>query len=105
MVATDPILTGFRRAIQELYGTRIERVVLYGSRARGDAKPDSDYDVAVFLRNLSSRWQEVRRIADIELSILDETDATVHAMPYPAESWKDRSSPLMHEIRKDGIDL
>ncbi len=105
MVATDPILTGFRRAIQELYGTRIERAVLCGSRARGDAKPDSDYDVAVFLRNLSSRWQEVRRIADIELSILDETDATVHAMPYPAESWKDRSSPLMHEIRKDGIDL
>lgn len=105
MVATDPILTGFRRAIQELYGTRIERVVLYGSRARGDAKPDSDYDVAVFLRNLSSRWQEVRRIADIELSILDETGATVHARPYPAESWKDRSSPLMHEIRKDGIDL
>jgi uncharacterized protein len=105
MAATDPILTGFRQAIQELYGTRVERIVLYGSRARGDAKLDSDYDIAVFLRNLSSRWQEVRRIADIELSILDETGATVHAMPYPAESWKDPSSPLMREIRKDGVDL
>ncbi|MFY9641963.1 MAG: nucleotidyltransferase domain-containing protein [Rhodomicrobium sp.] len=105
MTATDPILAGFRRAMQELYGPRVERVVLYGSRARGDAKPDSDYDIAVFLRNLSSRWQEVRRIADVELSILDETGATVHAMPYPAESWRDLSSPLMHEIRKDGIDL
>ena len=105
MMATDPILAEFRRTMQELYGTRIERVVLYGSRARGEARPDSDYDIAVFLRNLSSRWQEVRRIADVELSVLDETGATVHAMPYPAESWRDRSSPLMHEIRKDGIDL
>jgi len=105
MTVTDPVLAGFRQAMQDLYGARIERVVLYGSRARGDAKPDSDYDIAVFLRNFSSAWQEVRRIADIELSILDETGATVHAMPYPAESWRDPSSPLMHEIRKDGVDL
>ena len=105
MTTIDPVLTGFREAMQLLYGPRIERVVLYGSRARGDAKPDSDYDIAVFLRDLSSRWQEVRRIADVELSILDETGAMVHAMPYPAESWRNTSSPLMREIRKDGVDL
>jgi predicted nucleotidyltransferase len=105
MTATDPVLTGFRQAMRELYGPRIERVVLYGSRARGDAKPDSDYDIAVFLRDLSSRWQEVRRIADVEIAILDKTGAIVHAMPYPAESWRNNSSPLMHEIRKDGVDL
>lgn len=105
MTATDPILTGFRQTMQELYGSRIERIVLYGSRARGDAKPDSDYDIAVFLRNLSSRWQEVRRIADVEIEILGKTGAVVHAMPYPAESWRNTSSPLMHEIRKDGVDL
>jgi predicted nucleotidyltransferase len=105
MTATDPVLTGFRQAMQELYGPRVERLVLYGSRARGDAKPDSDYDIAVFLRELSSRWREVRRIADVELAIFDKTGAMVHAMPYPAESWRNTSSPLMHEIRKDGVDL
>jgi predicted nucleotidyltransferase len=36
-----------------MYGERIERVVLFGSRARGDAHEDSDYDVAVFLRDRS----------------------------------------------------
>ena len=46
----DPILSRFRAALQEVYGERIERVVLFGSRARGDFQPDSDYDVAVFLR-------------------------------------------------------
>jgi predicted nucleotidyltransferase len=105
MVTVDPILERFRAAISELYGSRIERVVLYGSRARGDAEPESDYDIAVFLRDLSSRWQEVRRITDIELAIRDDTGATVHAMPYPAGSWRDPASPLMYEIRKDGLDL
>jgi hypothetical protein len=45
--AADPVLKRFRAALDTLYGDRIERVVLFGSRARGDAR--EDYDVAVFL--------------------------------------------------------
>lgn len=105
MTAIDPVISGFTQAMRELYGPRIERIVLYGSRARGDAKPDSDYDIAVFLRDLSSRWNDVRRIADVELAIFDKTGAWVHAMPYPADSWRDTSSPLMREIRQDGVVL
>ena len=105
MTNVDPVLQKLRAALADMYGDRIERVVLYGSRARGDARPDSDYDVAVFLQGVSSRWQEFRRMADIELDILDQTGAIVHAMPYPAGSWRDPSSPLMHEVRNDGLEL
>ena len=105
MISSDPILTRFRAALAEVYGDRVERVVLYGSRARGDARADSDYDIAVFLKDLSSRWLEVRRITDIELAVRDLTDADIHAMPFPAGSWSDPSSPLMYEIRKDGLEL
>ena len=48
----DPILKRFRAALGEIYGDRLERVVLFGSRARGDAMEDSDYDVAVFIKEL-----------------------------------------------------
>jgi predicted nucleotidyltransferase len=44
----DPILKRFRAALDEMYGARLERAVLFGSRARGDASEDLDYDVAVF---------------------------------------------------------
>jgi uncharacterized protein len=38
----DPVLKRFRAALDELYGDRIERLVLFGSRARGDAHDESD---------------------------------------------------------------
>jgi predicted nucleotidyltransferase len=100
----DPILKRFRAALDALYGDRIERVVLYGSRARGDAREDSDYDVAVFLHGLVNRRQEVRRIVPIVVEIIDDTGAVIHAMPCRAGSYEDRTS-LMREIRYEGVDL
>ena len=87
-----------------MYGDQIERVVLFGSRARGDAGPDSDYDVAVFISNMSDRFAELYRLADLSTDILDETGEFVHAMPYRAGAYNERT-PLMLGIRADGIDL
>jgi predicted nucleotidyltransferase len=101
---SDPILVRFRAALETLYGDRLERVVLFGSRARGDAQRDSDYDIAVFLADLGDRWREIRRLAALETEILAETGAFIHSMPYAAGSYR-RRTPLMHEIRRDGIDL
>ena len=102
--AADPVLKRFRAALDALYGDRIERVVLFGSRARGDAQEDSDYDVAVFLKGLANRWQEVDRIVPVVTKILYEDGAFIHAMPHRAGSYQDRNS-LMREIRREGIDL
>lgn len=100
----NPILAKFCAAVTEMYGERLDRVVLYGSRARGDAGRDSDYDVAVFLKDLSDRWAEADKIAAATTAILSETGAVIHAMPYPAGSYRERS-PLMYEIRREGLDL
>jgi uncharacterized protein len=102
--APDVVLARFREELVAAFGDRIERVILYGSRARGDARPDSDYDVAIFLRDFADRWPEMDRLAAIETDLLDETGAFVHAMPFRAGAWRERS-PLMGAIRRDGIDL
>jgi|SRR5271166_3007063 len=59
-----PILRRICRSLRAIYGDRIERLVLFGSRARGDAHAESDYDVAVFLEDLTDRWREFHRPAD-----------------------------------------
>ena len=105
MATANPlVLSKFRAALQALYGERIERVVLYGSRARGDARADSDYDVAVFLKDLGDRWNEIDRIVALEGEILDEAGAVINALPFGAGSYNERT-PLMHEIRLEGIDV
>jgi uncharacterized protein len=101
----DPVLKRFRAAVSEIYGDQVERVVLFGSRARGDAQPESDYDVAVFLRDMTDRPAEMNRLADLATDILYDGGPFIHAMPYPAGSYNDERMPLMHEIRADGIDL
>ena len=100
----DPILKRFRAALDQIYGDRIERVVLFGSRARGDAHDDSDYDIAVFLHDLTDRWREAERIIPVVTDVLYEEEAFIHAMPYRAGSYEERT-PLMREIRREGIDL
>jgi uncharacterized protein len=103
----NPVLTKFRVALNEMYGTRLERVVLFGSQARGDARPDSDYDVAIFLNGNDKsfdRWIELDKLAALRVIFLDETGTFFDAKPYPASAYRERS-PLMHEIRNQGVNL
>jgi predicted nucleotidyltransferase len=87
-----------------MYGERLSRVVLFGSRARGDHQADSDYDIAVFLRQMPNRSDEIRRIADIETEILYDTGAVINALPFP-ESAESEATAFMHELMRDGREI
>ncbi|MBS1164990.1 MAG: nucleotidyltransferase protein [Proteobacteria bacterium] len=100
----DPVLPRFRRALDSLYGARIERVVLFGSRARGDARVDSDCDVAVFLDDFENFGLESKRLAAIETAVLDEMRAVISALPFEAGAYR-RQTGLLHELRREGIDF
>ena len=100
----DPILRRFREAVGTAYGDRLERVVLFGSRARGDHRADSDYDIAVFIRNMGSLWDETGPLADIEEEILLDSGLVINALPFPAGAYG-ASTVFMHEVREDGREL
>jgi predicted nucleotidyltransferase len=102
--ATDPILMKFRKALDEAYGSRIERIVLFGSRARGDASAYSDYDIAIFLRDLTDRRAEVERLTALQDEVMADADPYIDAIPFPAGAWAERSS-FMHQLRREGLDL
>jgi len=100
----DPILKRFRAALDELYGERAERVVLFGSRARGDAREDSDYDIAVFIKDPGTLSDELHRLASVSTDILLDTGAVISAKPFRAGAYRARTG-FMHDLRQDGIDL
>jgi uncharacterized protein len=72
-----------------------DKVILYGSRARGDAREDSDYDLAfVFPNDRHNRW--VRFVVDLD-------DAAVTLLPVDLLDWNEASEPLRKRIRMEGV--
>jgi uncharacterized protein len=103
-VLNDPILAEIKRRLGEMYGDRLKRVVLFGSRARGDHKRTSDYDVAVYLTDYDYTMGEVFNLADISWEIQAEMKAIVSFKPFPS-GVELRDSLLSREIARDGVQL
>jgi uncharacterized protein len=101
---SNPILARFRAALAEVYGDRLERVAFFGSRAPRDHCPDSDYDVAVFIRDPGTLTEELDKLASLTKAILLDTGAVVSAKPFYAGAYRARTA-FMHDLRKDGLDL
>lgn len=98
------ILRRFRSALDAVYGDQLDRVVLFGSRARGDARADSDYDIAVFLKRMDSFGKEAAKIAAIETDILESTGAVINALPFKDTAYSHQTA-LMGTLRREGVNL
>ena len=104
MATNDPVLRRFREELDRAYGDRIERVVLFGSRARGDHREDSDYDIAVFLKDYARWYDEVKRLAAIGIDVLYDTGALISAKPFRGADFE-APTGFMNEVRRDGREL
>ncbi|MBM4018584.1 MAG: nucleotidyltransferase domain-containing protein [Planctomycetes bacterium] len=81
IAVTDEVLENMVQAIVREVDP--EQIWLFGSRARGQAGPDSDVDLLVVEREPfgpgRSRWQEVTRLYNIAASLRVPTDILVYS--------------------------
>jgi len=68
----EKILVDLKKCVQDIAGDRLIKMVLYGSRARGDYGADSDMDIAIIVRSLSPEFKRliVSQVADLEFEYL-----------------------------------
>jgi predicted nucleotidyltransferase len=84
-------------------GIAVDRVILYGSYARGKTRPDSDIDVAVVSKNFGKdRIEEGMTL----FRIAGKIDPRLEPIPISPESYQnDTWVPLIYEIKEKGIEL
>jgi predicted nucleotidyltransferase len=101
-MATDlSIAREFKRRAVKALPRRVAKIVLYGSRARGDARKDSDWDIAVFINGRpTSRDRSI--LSHIGFDILMETGAFVQALPFPIRH-ENLDYSFYTNVRTDGI--
>ena len=90
MGAEDPIVESLRKALHGRSDVRL--ALLFGSRAKGRSRLDSDADVAVLGQdlNLFSLMSDLSHAAGVEVDIV---------------SLKDPGFPLLNVLLRDGIVL
>ncbi|MCX6601865.1 MAG: nucleotidyltransferase domain-containing protein [bacterium] len=100
-----PILDELKRRLSEHYGERLERVVLYGSQARGEAAEDSDVDVLVVLRGEVQAGEELWQISGITAELSLRSGQVISTTVLPDRLYRRRPSDFASGIRRDGISL
>jgi DNA invertase Pin-like site-specific DNA recombinase/predicted nucleotidyltransferase len=105
---TERAARAFLREIEAKYP--VQDAILYGSRARGDHRPDSDADLAVILKGTPAHRADIAGdMAGIEFHVLMETGVRVEALPFWEEELKRPetfSNPaLIKNILRDGVHL
>lgn len=97
------LIRRFRAGAEAALPGRIARVVLFGSRARSAARSDSDWDLAVFLRDRAS-CDDLMQLADVAYDLILETGQAIHPIAL-AEDGRDAPTLLLREIARDGIGI
>lgn len=79
-------------------------VILYGSRARGDERDDSDWDILILTDypvNLQIEREFRNKLYDLEL----ETGESFSVFTYSRDDWqtKQRITPFYQNVSREGI--
>ncbi len=96
------LVRAFKQRAEAALPGRVARVVLFGSRARGSAGPQSDWDVAVFLRGGASS-ADVCRLADAAYDLIVDSGEFIQPVAFPESGA--RESTILARIRAEGIAL
>lgn len=95
----------FRRRAESALPGRVSKVVLYGSRARGDARADSDWDFAVFVTGPFSA-EDQWALSDAAFDLMMEMGGEPFIQPVVLRAEREEEdTQLMRNIRQEGLPI
>ena len=98
-----PILQKLKMGLLDIYGNQVDRILLYGSRARGDHRPDSDIDILVVLKDEFNYSEMLRLSSDLAASLSLENDVVISRVFVSKEQFEHRQIPFLMNVRREAV--
>jgi len=96
-------LKKFKSELNCIYGEQLKSVYLYGSYARGDARPDSDIDLLMVIKGEFDYLEMLKRSDDFAASFCLENDVVVSRAFVSEKEYKEKQIPFLINVRRDGV--
>ncbi len=97
------LLAEIKRRLAETHGQRLRGVILYGSEARGDARPDSDVDVLVLLDDPVELGRDLQRNLDALYPLALQIGRRISALPASVRDYEEYDCPLFRAVHREGV--
>lgn len=101
----EPLRNEIKSRLEAAFQARLQRVLLFGSEARGEASEDSDVDLLVLLDGPVQLGKDLETIVEALYPLQMELDSPIHALPVPAETFEAGEYSLYREVQREGVAL
>lgn len=102
----DALSAELKQALMALYGPRFDRLILYGSYARGDFHAESDVDYLVVLTDDEVAYgREVTRISKPAGQLSVHYLVSVSPKPVARQQYLTSDRLFFRTVRREGITL
>lgn len=97
------ILHDLRTGLTQILGDQLGAVYLYGSRARGEARPDSDIDVLIVMKKDFDYGEMLDKTIDLVAGLSLEYDVVISRAFVSKERFEHEKSPFLMNVRREAI--
>jgi uncharacterized protein len=99
------ILKKLKDELTQIYGERLDHIILYGSRARGDARDDSDIDILIVLKDDFNYSEMLRLSSNLTASLSLEHDVVISRAFVSKKEFRNRQTPFLMNVRREGMQV
>lgn len=97
------IIETLRCELRRILGDQLEAMYLFGSRARGEARPDSDIDILIVMRGDFDYGDLIRRTSSIVAALSLQHDVVISRAFVSQERLAHEQSPFLLNVRREAV--